>query len=139
MLVFGSVALGGCEATRAHAETAPGVMPRSDVCPPPFIQKGAWFIGKFGPALAITPTLCGRLVNGPDIDVFKVEAIKRFSGNRYWHNDRGVLDQLDCYLDNRRQETTFRVEPDRPYVGLTRTLAANCEPSIADHDPPPKP
>lgn len=139
--IAGLLAVTVAFATPAFAATSmPGHagLPHNQACPPPFVQKGEWKLDEYGPILEITPTACGRTVQGWDIEVFDAEVVRKFSGNAYWRNSQGLLDQLECHIRKFPTKPTYNIEPDRPYVGRTGTEAADCNPNVADPDPSPK-
>lgn len=122
-------------ATACHA--APG-QTKSELCPAPYISAGEWSVGPYGPVLTLHTTLCGRLAAGHDLASVYVEIVKRFSGNALWYNPQGLRDQVRCHFALFRQDISFQIEPSLPYVGLSKTVAAQCKPKVADPDPPAK-
>jgi hypothetical protein len=106
-------------------------------CPPPYIAGGTWKLDEYGPVLEITPTDCGRKVVGAEIDSLILEAIKKFGGKpRLTANLFGAINQLECHAKLFPDKPTWNIEPDRPYVGLANTEAAECNPSTATPDLP---
>ncbi|WP_448098991.1 DUF2599 domain-containing protein [Luteibacter yeojuensis] len=133
------VSLAGCQAPdRGPAGTAHAMpSPAAPDCPSPYIAGGAWKLDEYGPVLEITPTDCGRKVVGAEIDSLILEAIRKFGGNpRLTANLFGAMNQLECHAKLFPDKPTWNLEPDRPYVGLANTEAAECNPSVAVPDLP---
>lgn len=122
------------DAGQAKVETK---RPATGDCPPPYILNGVWSLDEYGPVLAITPTDCGRKVVGAEVDTLILEAIEKFGDNpRFTGNLFGSMNQLACHVKRFPDKPTWNLEPDRPYVGLDNTEAAECNPSVAIPDQP---
>jgi hypothetical protein len=139
VLSLALASLAGCQGSdrdpgrRAQAMPSPA----TPDCPPPYVAGGTWSLDEYGPVLEIAPTDCGRKVVGAEIDSLILEAIKKFGGNpRLTANLFGAINQLECHAKLFPDKPTWNIEPDRPYVGLADTEAAECNPATAMPDLP---
>lgn len=127
----------GTACTQGDARQVEAERPATSDCPPPYILNGVWSLDEYGPVLAITPTDCGRKVVGAEVDALILEAIEKFGNNpRLTANLFGSMNQLACHVKLFPDKPTWNLEPDRPYVGLENTEAAECNPSVAVPDQP---
>lgn len=101
-----------------------------------YIESGQW-VYKFNEwVLELKPTLCGRQI-GPDETAYMFyEIAKKFSGDQYWVNTRGIINQLTCHLQIARTKAEWNLEPWRPYVGHAETVLAGCNVVTPKPQPP---
>lgn len=62
--------------------------------------------------------------------------VRKFSGSRFWANDRGLVNQLTCHFVIARNKPEWNLEPWRPYVGHNETVAQQCNVTVPAPDTP---
>lgn len=103
---------------------------------PSYIETGVWFYRDNEWTLSLTPSTCGRQIGEDEIAHMFYEVAQKFSGSRFWENDRGLINQLRCHLNNARDKPEWNLEPWRPAVSYAKTADAKCNVFDPDPDPP---
>lgn len=101
-----------------------------------YIEKGEWIYRYSEWSLSLTPTDCGRQISSDDTGNMFYEIVKKYSGSTYWHNDRGMINQLTCHLVIARNKPQWNLDPWRPYVGHAETLRQDCNVTVPAPDTP---
>jgi hypothetical protein len=106
-----------------------------------YIQSGKW-VYRFSSdyqfnewMLSLTPSACGRYINASETAYMFYEVVKKFGQSEHWSNNRGMINQLTCHLYIAREKPEWNLEPWRPYVGYSKTVATGCNPIEPDPDP----
>ena len=63
-----------------------------------YIESGQWVYRFNEWTLEIKPTACGREIGADETAYMFYEIAKKFSGDQYWVNTRGMINQLACHL-----------------------------------------
>jgi hypothetical protein len=101
-----------------------------------YIAKGEWIYRYQEWTLSLTPTECGRNIQSDKTGNMFYEIVKDYSGSRFWTNDRGMINQLTCHLTIARNKPEWNLDPWRPYVGHTETVAQQCNVTVPAPDQP---
>ncbi|MDH0747894.1 DUF2599 domain-containing protein [Pseudomonas sp. GD03842] len=129
------------ESIQPYWRQAPSRQLKAPITPscPEYIQKGEWKYrsdeGIHEWAISLTPTPCGRYIDVSEIGLMFYEIVLKFGQSPYWHNNRGVINQLICHAKNAREKPEWNLEPFRPYVGSVITEQARCNPLTPNPDP----
>jgi hypothetical protein len=108
---------------------------------PEYIQSATWVYRYSADypfnewMLSLVPTACGRYIDPSETAYMFYEIVKKAGQSKYWTNNRGMINQLTCHLYAAREKPEWNLEPWRPYVGYSKTLAAGCNPVEPDPDP----
>lgn len=108
---------------------------------PEYIENGKWVYRYSSDypfnewMLSLKPSDCGRYIDSSETAYMFYEIIKKFGQSEHWSNNRGMINQLTCHLYIAREKTEWNLEPWRPYVGYTKTVASGCNPLEPDPDP----
>lgn len=98
-----------------------------------YFSSFAWITRDGVKSLSLTPT--SYTLNAPDpgeaavrmIDSWnKLYAVHSSSSN--WYNTGGMKDQYECHYNFAKAKTPWNLEPSRPDVSYTATVAALCNP-----------
>ncbi|MCE5980744.1 DUF2599 domain-containing protein [Pseudomonas sp. LF19] len=94
-------------------------------------------------ALWVTPTPCGREAKQEQTEAMYQELYKLRGNDTEWRNEEksagSMRRQMVCLLVNYRQNTTWSLEPFRPYVTHDEATAAGCNPVTASIPTTPTP
>jgi hypothetical protein len=101
-----------------------------------YIDRGLWVYRYSEWTLSLRPSDCGRQIDESETGLMFYEIVKKFSGSRFWQNDRGMINQLTCHLVIARMKAEWNLDPWRPYVGHNNTVAQECNVTVPDPDPP---
>jgi hypothetical protein len=108
---------------------------------PTYIDSGKW-VYRYAEGypfnewmLSLTPSECGRYIDQTETAYMFYEIVKKFGQSEHWSNNRGMINQLTCHLYAAREKPEWNLEPWRPYVGYSKTVAAGCNPIEPDPDP----
>lgn len=129
-LLWGVVGLGAPQVLVAAPEQTAGP---AQSCMS-YIERGSWIYRFSEWTLELEPTACGRTINSSETAYMFYEIAKKFGGSPYWQNTRGIINQLTCHLVIARDKPTWNLDPWRPYVGHSATVAADCNPEVPDRD-----
>ena len=99
-----------------------------------YIERGVWVYRYSEWTLELEPTVCGRAISSNETAYMFYEIAKKFGGSPYWQNTRGMINQLTCHLVIARNKPTWNMDPWRPYIGHSATVAAECNPEVPDPD-----
>lgn len=131
--VLAALAIAHCPATLAVSQpTNPAIEPSC----PEYITKGEWVYRYNEWVLSLTPSVCGRQIDSTETGLMFYEIVRKFSGSRFWANDRGLVNQLTCHLVIARNKPEWNLEPWRPYVGHNETVAQQCNVTVPAPDTP---
>lgn len=105
-----------------------------------YIQSGTW-VYRFSSdyqfnewMLSLKPSECGRAIDATETAYMFYEIVKKFGQSEHWSNNRGMINQLTCHLYIARDKPEWNLEPWRPYVGYSKTVAVGCNPTEPDPD-----
>jgi|GEM_PF-2335279 len=98
-----------------------------------YFSSGSWITRNSVISLSLKPTLLLRASVGAVFAIAVVidswnKASARHSSNANWRNSHGMYEQYVCHFYFAFYKSEFNLEPSRPAVGLTRTIAASCNP-----------
>lgn len=91
-----------------------------------YVERGQWVYRYHEWTLEIVPTECGRKIGPEETAYTFFEIAKKFSGDKYWTNTRGMINQLTCHYAIARDKPEWNLDPWRPYVGHAATVTAGC-------------
>lgn len=112
-----------CFGWHGYSYTADSV--RAPECPE-YIEFGRWIYRFNEWTLELKPTACGRLIGVDETAYMFYEIAKKFSGDEYWKNTRGLINQLTCHLQIARNKAEWNLDPWRPYVGHNALVGLGC-------------
>ncbi len=93
-----------------------------------YFEKGAWVYRYNEWTLSLTPTDCGRQTDSDNTPYAVDELIRLYSSSRYWSNTHGMRHQLICHFAIADSKPEWNLDPFRPDVGYSATVAAGCNP-----------
>lgn len=91
-----------------------------------YVASARWIYRNYEWTISITPTDCARRTPPEGTAYLWDELTRDYSNSRYWTNTHGLRHQLICHLMVARDKPEWNLEPWRPDVGLTKTVAAGC-------------
>ncbi|RAI67825.1 DUF2599 domain-containing protein [Pseudomonas fluorescens] len=91
-----------------------------------YIASAQWIYRNYEWALSIKPTDCARQTPPEGTAYLWDELTRDYSNSRYWTNTHGLRHQLICHLMVARNKPEWYLEPWRPDVGLSKTVAEGC-------------
>lgn len=91
-----------------------------------YIASAQWIYRNYEWALSIKPTDCARQTPPEGTAYLWDELTRDYSNSRYWTNTHGLRHQLICHLMVARNKPEWYLEPWRPDVGPSKTVAEGC-------------
>ncbi|MBV4552358.1 DUF2599 domain-containing protein [Pseudomonas sp. SWRI102] len=91
-----------------------------------YIESAQWMYRDFEWSFSITPTTCARRTPPEGTAYLWDELTRDYSNNRLWTNTHGLRHQLICHVVTARDKPQWNLEPWRPDVGYSLTVAAGC-------------
>ncbi|HXR00907.1 MAG TPA: DUF2599 domain-containing protein, partial [Pseudomonas sp.] len=101
-----------------------------------YVDSGAWVYRDYEWTLSLTPSECSRSIDSSQTAYMFFEIVKKFAGSPYWRNDRGMINQLTCHMLIAKDKDQWNLEPWRPFVGHTETVAQRCNVTTPAPDQP---
>lgn len=91
-----------------------------------YVASAQWIYRSYEWTLSIEPTPCARRTPPEGTAYLWDELTRDYSNSRYWKNTHGLRHQLICHLMVARDKPQWNLEPWRPDVGLSKTVAEGC-------------